>query len=148
MRPAQTFAQTFHCLLYPAAFAAALPLGWLVAEWSDDASNSLPAWLATVALGALLWRLVSEQAPGSSVNRGYVTNLLICGAVLRAARLESCRGAGARLDRYALGVLAGTHRRSRPWPPRQLMLLNALWLPTEQVLPRVLNATLLPILAE
>jgi hypothetical protein len=144
-------AKILDCLLYPAAFAAALPLGWLVAAWSEDASRSPAAWLLTVGAGALLWRLVSEQAPGSSTNRGYVLNLLICGAVLRgaghAARSRPCRGAGARLDVYALGVLAGTHRRSSPWPPRQLMLLNALWLPTEQVLPRVLNATLLPILA-
>lgn len=148
MRPATVV----DCLMYPAAFAAALPLGWLTSAWSEGASRSPALCLATLVPGALLWRLVSEQAPGSGVNRGYVLNLLICGAMLRragrAARLQSCRAAAARLDAYALGVLCGTHRRSEPLPRRRRMLLNAVWLPAEQVLPRVLSAALLPFFAE
>jgi hypothetical protein len=140
-------ARTFDCLLYPAAFAAALPLGWLIAAWSEDAGRWPVLWLVSLMGGALLWRLVSEQAPGSSVNRGYVLNLLICGFMLRragrAARLRRCRAAARRLDAYALGVLAGTHRRSQPLPRGGQMLLTVLWLPTEQVLPRLLSTALL-----
>lgn len=138
--------RTADCLLYVSAFAAALPLGWLIDAWSDGAGNSPALGLATLVCGALLWRLAGEQAPGSSVNRGYVLYLLICGTVLRRAG-RPCRAAAARLDAYALGVLAGTHRRSQPLPRSRQMLLTALWLPAGQVLPRVLNAALLPILA-
>jgi hypothetical protein len=143
--------KVFHLLPYPLAFLASLPLGWLLSEWGRDAGQSLPAWLAAVAAGVLLWRLVGEQMPGSSASLGYVLSLLLCGAALRRLsrplRLRPCAAAARRLDHYALDVLAGTPRRRQPLPTPRLVLLGVLWVPAEMLLRRVLGFALQPLAA-
>lgn len=133
----------------PALLAALLilPLDWLISTWSEDASNSALLALLTVGGGLLLWRRVGEQHPGSAASQRYALCLLLCGAALRGLaglpRLQACAGAGLALDAYALAVLAGAQRR--PLPPGRVVLLGALWLPTEIVLGRLLSAAAQPI---
>ncbi|MFI4982131.1 MAG: hypothetical protein ACHQIO_17425 [Nevskiales bacterium] len=136
-------------LLATAAVMGMLPLDYLISAWSDDVSRSGAMWLATIACGALLGRLVGEQMPGSATNQRYAMSLLLCGAALRGVatplRIGACIDAGFMLDRYALGVLAGSPREQRPLPPARLALAGALWVPTEVVLGRALNSMLQPV---
>ncbi|MDR3417638.1 MAG: hypothetical protein P4L83_15785 [Nevskia sp.] len=133
-------------LLPPLAFLAALPLGWLAGAWSEDASRSLPLWLATMAGGGLLWRMVGEQLPGSSAHYRYALTLLICGAALRTVERVAplCGNGGRRLETYSLAVLGGTSCAAAPVPPSRRALLGALWVPAELLLGRVLSAGLQP----
>jgi len=130
-------------LLAAAAGLSTLPLDYLISVWSEDVSESGVVWLATVCCGGLLGRLVGEQLPGSATNQRYALSLLLCGAALRGVApllpFKACVNAGLMLDRYALGVLAGSQRERRPLPPTRLALAGALWVPTEVVLRRALN---------
>lgn len=137
--------------LAAASVLTALPLDCLVSAWSENVGQCGVLWLATICCGLLLGRLVGEQLPGSATGQRYALGLLLCGAMLRCAapwlRLRSCASAGLRLDCYALGVLAGSRREQQPLPPGRLALLEALWMPTELVLRRALNAALQPLAA-
>ena len=130
-------------LLAAAAGLSSLPLDYLISVWSEDVGESGAMWLATVCCGGLLGRLVGEQLPGSATNQRYALSLLLCGAALRGVapllRFKACVNAGLMLDRYALGVLAGSRREQHPLPPMRLALAGALWVPTEVVLRRALN---------
>ena len=137
-------------LLVTAAVMGMLPLDYLISAWSEDISRSGAMWLATIACGALLGRLIGEQMPGSATNQRYALSLLLCGAALRGMatplRIGVCIDAGFTLDRYALGVLAGSRREQRPLAPARLALAGALWMPTEVVLGRALNSMLQPVM--
>lgn len=133
-------------LLCAGAVLAMRPLAWLVPEWSAGAAHSRALLAATLLLGLLVWWLDAEQQPGSSANCRYVCLLLLAGAALRALGhprySRKPRRAGAALELYALGALAGVPRERRGLPSPAITALTLVSAPLDCVLPGALNQSM------
>ncbi|MCC9002517.1 MAG: exosortase T, partial [Candidatus Competibacter sp.] len=133
-------------LLGPAALILGLallaihPLIWLVGTWFDPAYDSYGIWVAALTVALLLWSATSPVQMANSRERLNGFRLLTITAAIRLLGqwlgINVLGAAALAVDVYAIGLLLGLNRRTRPLAPGWLAVLFAFALPIERILQR------------
>lgn len=131
------------CIGLGAAVLAAHPLVWLGRTWLDPAYGSHGYVAAALTFGLFAWSWSSPRAADDReavfASRPALALLLLTSAVRAAGQVLAVNivaAASLVLDVYALGVMAGLVRRSRPVSPGWLACVFVFALPLERVLQR------------
>ncbi len=122
---------------------AVKPVVWLASTWYAPGYESV-GWVVVALVAALFaWSVTSVRGDRDGAGRRSALVLLLAAAAVRlAAQLLAVNVIGAltlAVDVYALGVLAGLHRRSRAVSPAWLAALFCFALPLEPLLQRLLG---------
>ncbi|MFZ1830539.1 MAG: exosortase T, partial [Candidatus Competibacteraceae bacterium] len=116
------------------------PLLWLVGTWFDPAYDSYGIWVAALTGGLLLWSATSPLRTPVSRQRLNGIGLLALTAAVRLLGqwlgINTLGAAALAVDVYAIGLLLGLDRRTRPLAPGWLAVLFAFALPIERILQR------------
>jgi len=127
-------------LILGLALLAVHPLLWLVGTWFDPAYDSYGVWVAALTFGLLLWSAISPLQTADSRQRLSGLGLLALTAAVRLLGqwlgINVLGAAALAVDVYAIGLLLGLERRTRPLAPGWLAVLFAFALPIERILQR------------
>lgn len=116
------------------------PLLWLVGTWFEPAYDSYGVWVAALTLGLLLWSATSPLRTTVARRRLDGLGLLALTAVVRLLGqwlgINTLGAVALAVDVYAIGLLLGLDRRTRPLAPGWLAVPFVLALPVERILQR------------